>query len=107
MSENVPVVRNIFGKKSFATVVDTTFNQLVPKDNSSTADEVTIDKFFQDYDALFYSIPTTGSVDSHLYLINRSSEYVGVSLEDLTTELQQLRNENVSLKNQLFTLTKQ
>ena len=106
MSEKVPVTKKIFGKQSFATVVDTQFKQLVPKDSSTGADTKTVPKFFQDYEELFYDIPTTGSVDSHLYIVNRSSEILGISLEDLTTELQQLRDQNVSLKNQLFVATK-
>lgn len=106
MSEAVDVKRKIYGKNSFSTVVDTSFNQLVPKDTTaslSTTEQIS--QFFTTYNSLFYDIPTTDGTNSHLELVNRSSEYLGISYSDLIEELRVTRNENVSLKNQLVVLT--
>lgn len=106
MSEIIDIKRKIYGKNSFTTVVDTSFSQLIPKDNttplSSTAQ---VSEFFTIYNSIFYDIPATGSINTHLELVNRSSEYLGISYTDLLEELRTTRNENVSLKNQLFVLT--
>lgn len=104
----VNVRRTIFGKSTYQNVIDTKFNQLVPK--SPLIQEtpiVSIDDFFNSYDELFYNIPTSGSNKSHLELVNKSSDYLGISFEDLNSEIQELRNENVALKSQLYTLTNQ
>lgn len=106
MSEQVPISRTIFGKNSFQNVVDVQFKQLVPPDNNKELSIITeVTDFFHNYNTIFYDIPTTGSANSHLELVNRSSEYLGISVDDLNLEIQNLRSENVSLKQQLYTLT--
>ena len=106
MSQSANIVRKIYGKNSFSTVVDTSFSQLIPKDNASDLSvTVQVSDFFNTYNNIFYDIPITGSVESHLELVNRSSEYLGISYTDLLEELRTTRNDNVSLKNQLFVLT--
>ncbi len=106
MAEVVTVERKIFGKNSFSSVVDTKFNQLVPSDPATVSPpDTTVDKFFDDYATLFYDIPASGSANSHEELVIRSSEYLGISFEELEEEIRQLREENVSLKNQLLTLS--
>jgi hypothetical protein len=106
MAEIVQVQRKIFGKSTFKNVVDTNFNELLPADPAiPVLPPATVDTFFVDYDNLFYDIPASGSSTSHLELVNRSSEYLGISFTDLLDEISDLRDENVALKNQIFTLT--
>lgn len=109
MSNTVDISRKIFGKNGFTTVIDTNFSELIPADNQqSLSVSSSVAEFFQTYSTLFYDIPSTGSTSStntHLDLVNQSSAYLGISYQDLLTELQQTRQENVSLKNQIFTLT--
>lgn len=108
MSDIVDVKRKIYGKNTFINVVDVNFSQLVPKNPTTTpAAPASIDSFFKDYNNLFYDIPPSGSQQSHLELVNRSADYIGISIEDMLQEITNLRTENVSLKNQLFTLTNQ
>lgn len=105
MGEQVIIKRKIAGNNTFKNVVDINFNQLVPKEtNVQVKETATIQTFFDDYDQLFYDIPPSGS-NSHLDLINRSSDHLGISFQDLKDEIDNLRQENVSLKNQIFTLT--
>lgn len=106
MSETITVGRKIYGKNTFLNVVDTEFKQLAPQEPKILdAPPTTVEKFFDDYGTLFYDIPPSGSTNSHQELINKSSEYLGVSLEDLESEIRILREENVALKNQLFTIS--
>lgn len=105
MGEQVNIVRKIYGKNTFTNVVDVEFNQLVPKETIDiTQIPASVDSFFNDYDTLFYDIPPSGSENSHTKLVNRSAEYIGLSIDDLREEIANLRDENVSLKTQIFSL---
>lgn len=106
MSEIITVNRKIYGKNTFINVVDTEFKQLSPQEPKTIdAPPTTVEKFFDDYNTLFYDIPPSGSSNSHQELINKSSEYLGISIEDLESEIRILREENISLKNQLFNIS--
>ena len=52
------------------------------------------------YKNLFYNIPKYGQTDSHLYLINESSEYI--NYEKNTEEFEALQNEISQLREQLL-----
>ena len=106
MAETVVVKRKIFGKNTFNNVIDTKFTQIIPADTpANTAPPATVDSFFTDYNTLFYSIPPSGSTNSHLTLVSKSSDYLGISFETLQAEITALRSENVALKNQIYILT--
>ena len=106
MSDIIEVKRKIYGKNTFGNVVDVKFSQLVPKDtNTIITPLATTSSFFDDYNNLFYDIPPSGSQHSHLELVNRSSDYIGLSIENMLLEISNLREENVALKTQLYTLT--
>jgi len=106
MGEFVDIKRKIFGKNTFTNVVDVSFKQLVPEDpNGTTAPPASINSFFDDYDTLFYDIPPSGSDQSHLEIVKKSGDYIGLNLEDLQEEIRILRDENVSLKTQIASIT--
>lgn len=108
MSDIVEVKRKIYGKNTFGNVVDVKFSQLVPNDSNILLTPLaTTSSFFSDYDNLFYTIAPSGSQYSHLELVNRSSDYIGLSIENMLAEIANLREENVALKTQLYTLTNQ
>jgi len=67
-----------------------------------TASVVTVDQFFQYYDELFFNIPVSGSINSHVYLVERSQQYIGGSVID--NEKQALIEEINSLRQQLLDL---
>jgi len=98
--------KTIYSLNSFNNVVDTNFSQLAktstPIGASTTTLDKTVNQFFQEYDSLFFEIPPTGSDESHLGLATRSLEYLGLSLETLQKEIDDLREENVNLKNQII-----
>jgi len=106
MSNIVTIERKIFGKGSFTNVVDVKFKQFVPNTPAKDLEPIpTVEKFFADYSELFYFIPPSGSNTSHLEIVNRSSEYLGISFEDMEEEIRQLREEIVALKRQLFSIS--
>lgn len=105
--ENVQIEKTIYGLQSFNNVVDTNFSQLVSNNVSTLPEEDTfnVNDFFDQYNNLFLEIPLSGSDNSHLGLATKSLEYLGVSLEDLQSEIQLLRQENTELKNQVLQLS--
>jgi hypothetical protein len=110
MAESVNIIRKIYGKNTFSNVVDVSFKQLVPQDGNPAEDNnqsenQTVESFFDSYDTLFYDIPPSGSDTSHLEIVKRSGDYIGLSFDDLQEEIRNLREENVSLKNQIFLIS--
>lgn len=105
MSEQIKIAKTIYSLDQFNNVVDTKFSQLANSsvdNNIEDVNEVNVDTFFDDYNTLFYDIPLSGSDNSHLGLVTKSLEYLGLSLEDLQNEIETLREENVGLKTQLL-----
>jgi hypothetical protein len=104
MANQIKVAKTIYSLQNFNNVVNTSFSQLAgsaPPETPVTPD-LTVSQFFNEYDILFYEIPLSGSDESHLALATRSLEYLGLSLEDLQSEINELREENVNLKNQIL-----
>ena len=104
MANQVKVAKTIYSLQSFNNVIDTNFSQLVnvaPTSKPITPDK-SVAEFFNDYNTLFYDIPLSDSDESHLGLATRSLDYLGISLEDLQTEISNLREENIDLKNQIL-----
>jgi hypothetical protein len=97
MANNVKLARQVFGKGTYPRVIDTNFRQFVvptPMD----APTVSVEDFFIAYDDLFYQIPIDGNVNSHKYLIQKSTDYVGAlqqssEVQALLAEINQLRQE--------------
>lgn len=106
MSEIIKVQKTIYSS-NISNIIDTNFNQLIPSstDIPSTPD-LTVDEFFDQYNLLFFEIPPSGSDNSHLGLVDKSLDYIGLSLDDLQSEIEYLRQENVELKNQILQTSK-
>jgi hypothetical protein len=86
------------------------FKQLIKPQTEVTSSAVTVNQFFNYYNDLFYEIPTEGDFNSHLELIKRSTEYVGVNqntgeIDALLDEINQLRLENLTLQQTIDDLT--
>jgi hypothetical protein len=104
--QQVQIQKTIYSLNQFNNVVDTSFSQLLttPLETQTTPD-LDVNGFFNQYNLLFFDIPLSGSDNSHLGLASRSLEYLGLSLEDLQSEIDYLRQENVELKNQIIQTT--
>ena len=76
--EEVNLIKEVYGRSTYTRVIDTQFSELytaVTASNQST--QISVEQFFDYYETLFFSIPATGQVNSHEYLVKRSSEYLG------------------------------
>jgi hypothetical protein len=110
MAEIVQLNKTVYGKITYPNVIDIEFNQLIKPQTEVTSSVVTINQFFNYYNDLFYEIPTEGDFNSHLELIRRSTEYVGVNqnsgeIDALLDEINQLRLENLTLQQTIDDLT--
>ena len=100
MPQELNLYREVFGQNTYRRVVNTEFTQLVDPTPTDTEDDITIERFFELYEELFFQIPLTGEINSHEYLVNRSSEYIGGAV--ITDNEKALIQEINSLRQQLL-----
>lgn len=110
--DKINLNKTVKEKRQYQKVIDTTFTQLVtpPTQEPVQSTEEKIDKFFNDYQELFYDIPKEGETNSHTYLIKQSSDYVDNQVIDedvqaLLDEIASLREENLELQQQVIDLS--
>jgi hypothetical protein len=106
MSENINFSKQVYNKNQYNKVIDTSFKQLGVQSIQETIDkQPTTDQFFSMYNDLFYDIPELGEINSHEYLIKKSSEYINFDanqeeIEALQEEIAQLREELLDAQKQ-------
>jgi hypothetical protein len=100
MSEEINLYKEVYGQNTYKRVVDTQFTQLVQPTADQVEEDATVERFFELYEQLFFQIPLTGEINSHEYLVNRSSEYLGGSV--ITDNEKALIQEINSLRQQLL-----
>jgi hypothetical protein len=100
MSQELNLYREVYGQNTYKRVIDTQFTQLVEPVSEEIEEDVTVERFFELYEQLFFEIPLTGETNSHEYLVNRSSEYIGGSV--ITDNEKALIQEINSLRQQLL-----
>ncbi len=103
MSEEINIVREVYGTTTYRKVIDTEFRQLVPPP-TTVEEDVSVERFFQLYEELFFQIPVVGELNSHEYLAKRSGEYIGGDI--LTDNEKALLDEINSLRQQLLEVNK-
>jgi len=110
--EIITLTNTVYNKNQYQKVIDTSFTQLVqpPTTSSVVPPTISVAEFFQNYQQIFFQIPKFGETNSHEYLIKTSQEYVGSSssvnddtIQALIDEITQLRQENITLQQQLTT----
>jgi hypothetical protein len=90
------ISKNVLSK-NLNKVIDTEFRQLL---QPQEVNEFAIEDFFALYEDLFYQIPKEGDINSHTYILNKTTEYLGVKLAD-DVDIQALLDEITSLRQQL------
>lgn len=100
MPEELNLYREVFGQNTYRRVVNTEFTQLVDPTPTEPEEDITIERFFELYEELFFQIPLTGELNSHEFLVNRSSEYIGGAV--VTDNEKALIQEINSLRQQLL-----
>jgi len=109
MSQKVDLIKEVYGRNTYPRVVDTSFSELyIPVTGSTISQQVTVEAFFDLYNQLFFQIPATGQVNSHEYLVARSTEYLGGTvltdsekayIDEINSLRQQLLEANASYAN--------
>jgi len=112
--KSVKISRQVFDKDKFNETVDTTFSQLIPLPDPSFFDVnlATLEDFWTLYGKFFYLIPKEGEINSHIYLIEESTEYVNYQpnqeeIQALLDEITELREENLGVYQDLANQAKE
>lgn len=101
MKQEVSLIKEVYGRNTYTRVIDTSFTELYTPVTASVAPEqITVERFFDLYDELFFEIPAMGEVNSHEYLVKRSTEYLGGGV--LTDNERAYIEEINSLRQQLL-----
>ena len=106
MSESINLQKQVYDKRQYTKVIDTSFKELgVQTIQERIAEQPTTEEFFVLYNELFYNIPELGATNSHEYLIQQSSEYI--NFEPNQDEIIALQNEISQLRIELLDAQKQ
>ena len=101
MANRVDLNKTVYSKNQYPKVIDTEFQQLgITTLQEDLAQQNTVEDFFAMYDELFYDIPAQGEFNSHIALIQRSTEYA--NYEQANEEVEALQEEITSLRRELL-----
>lgn len=113
--QKIEIQKEVYNKGLLDQTINTQFTQLTRNINREAelrASIETVDEFFRLYDLLFFDIPKEGAVNSHQYIIQESTDYVGAQednaaiqalLDEIADLRQQLLNANQTLADQGLT----
>lgn len=96
----IDLSKKVYGINTYQKAVNTGFTELVSPVPEVVDTSIDVSQFFEYYDQLFFSIPVSGSINSHTYLVERSQEYIGGAVLD--AEKQALIEEINALRQQLL-----
>ena len=113
MADQITISKSLFNKNSYEKVINTSFSQFSqPVVNTAADQPISVQQFFTYYQQLFFTIPKFGEVNSHEYLVKTSTEYIGETsnendelIQSLLEEINQLRQENFDLQQNVLNLT--
>ena len=100
MRQQVSLNKEVYLKPQYERTIDTSFTQLGVTTQVEAPVLPTVDEFFQYYTELFYQIPKEGATNSHQYLVEQSSAYIGQQQQ--LEEIQALQEEITELRTQLL-----
>lgn len=105
--ERVRIQKQLFRSDQFNTLIDREFKTFIKPVQEIDTD--TVEELFRLYDKLYFSIPVEGEINSHQYLLRKSSELTEFdkSTEDiqpLLDEIAQLRQQLLNANQQIFEL---
>ena len=90
--------KTIYSQTAFAKKVDTSINEL-----RSKVEEVDIEKFFKEYNKIFFDIPQRG-INSHSTIIRESMDYVNDYVDYKDTQISDLEQQVEELELQIIEL---
>ncbi len=101
--ERVRIQKQSYRSDQINNLVDRQFSTFTKPQPEIDTD--TVEEFFRLYDKLYYNIPIEGELNSHQYILQRSSELV--DFEKSTEDLQPLLDEIAQLRQQLLDANQQ
>lgn len=101
--ERVRIQKESYRSDQFNNLVDRKFKTFIKP--AIEIDTDTIEEFFRLYDKLFFTIPIEGEINSHQYILQRSSELT--DFEKTTEDIQPLLDEIAQLRQQLLDANQQ
>lgn len=109
MDKSIEIKKTVLDGARFKKVIDNSFSTFILPVTNTTDD---IAEFFRLYEELYYTMDVLGIEDSHEYLVRKSSELLDfdketLDIQPLLDEIAQLRQENLSLSQQILTLQTQ
>ncbi len=110
MAENIKLNKTVFDKTQYSNTINTAFSELgVTPISDEVASQPTVEEFFDLYNQLFYNIPELGDLNSHQYLIQKSSDYINFDenneiIDSLQKEISQLRTELLDSQKRIVEL---
>jgi hypothetical protein len=107
--EKVNLVKKIRGVSTYTNAIDNQFTELISPQVVEQTPIVTVEDFFNYYEQLFFDIPTEGEINSHKYLVEKSTQYLGGSIFDaekaaLVEEINSLRQQLIDLSSTYLTV---
>jgi len=96
--KKIQLRKGSYNSEQYKKVIDTEFKTFVQE--QSIVDNDTVEELFRLYDKLYHNIPLEGEVNSHQYILNRSSELV--DLEKTSEDIQPFLDEIAQLRQQLL-----
>lgn len=108
MENTVDFVPKVYKRKDVQSVLDRAFREFGQIEEEQDS-KISIEQFFRSYEDLYYLIPATGSVNSHQYLVEKSSELytpeqAAVDIQPLLDEITLLRSQSVSDQQTIISL---
>lgn len=101
MQQEVKLIKEVYGRNTYVKIIDTSFSELyTPVTGSAAPNQISVEQFFDEYNQLFFDIPAMGEVNSHEYLVKRSTDYLGGAV--LTDNEKAYIDEINSLRQQLL-----
>lgn len=91
--------KNFINKEDLFKIINNKFSQFSIEDNLN--ENISIEDFFKIYEDIFYVIPKEGD-QSHRYILNKTSEYLGIQINNEEINIQSLLDEITSLRQELF-----
>ena len=107
MEENIKLNKEVFAKRPYNKIIDTSFNEFGIQTIQEQLDaQPTVQEFFNLYTELFYQINEVGPTNSHEYLVKTSGEYIAFDegndlIEALQLEITNLRKELLGSQQEL------
>ena len=98
MAKKIEIKKTVFNRESFQQVVDREFKFF--KELEPVVDPDSIEELFRLYDKLYINIPIEGELNTHQYLVERSSELYKIDTQ--LENIQPLLDEIASLRIQIL-----